>query len=319
MYFKILVIQFMQMIGFKVLVTAGLLLIGGALVLNQEMNIGQFVAAEIIILLVITSVEKLILGLESFYDVVTSIEKIGQVVDKRLEPQEGEKPNFDETLSIELDQVIYKVINREKPILKDITLKVNSKSRILVKGESGSGKSSLIRVLAGVIQPTNGAVSVNNFALESLQLNHFRAHMGLSLSEETPFEGTIRENLTFGDYSVSDDDILWAFEKVGLLEFLKEQPKGLNTILYPEGKQISFTIAKKLVLARAIVKKPKVLILEDALDQFNKEETNKIIDFLVSRKNPWALVVVSSNKRWESYCNDIITLEDGRIKNYKKC
>lgn len=318
-HFKILVIQFMQMIGFKVLVTAGLLLIGGALVLNQEMNIGQFVAAEIIILLVITSVEKLILGLESFYDVVTSIEKIGQVVDKRLEPQEGEKPNFDETLSIELDQVIYKVINREKPILKDITLKVNSKSRVLVKGESGSGKSSLIRVLAGVIQPTNGAVSVNNFALESLQLNHFRAHMGLSLSEETPFEGTIRENLTFGDYSVSDDDILWAFEKVGLLEFLKEQPKGLNTILYPEGKQISFTIAKKLVLARAIVKKPKVLILEDALDQFNKEETNKIIDFLVSRKNPWALVVVSSNKRWESYCNDIITLEDGRIKNYKKC
>ncbi len=73
------------MISFKVIVTASLLLIGGALVLNQEMNIGQFVAAEIIILLVIASVEKLILGLESFYDVLTSIEKIGQIVDKDLE------------------------------------------------------------------------------------------------------------------------------------------------------------------------------------------------------------------------------------------
>ena len=89
-HFKVLVLQFIQMIGFKVLVTAGLLLIGGALVLNQEMNIGQFVAAEIIIILVISSVEKLILGLESFYDVLTSLEKLGQVVDKELESQKGD-------------------------------------------------------------------------------------------------------------------------------------------------------------------------------------------------------------------------------------
>ncbi|MBT8291504.1 MAG: ABC transporter ATP-binding protein, partial [Muriicola sp.] len=91
-HFRILVIQFIQMIGFKVLVTVGLLLIGGILVLNQEMNIGQFVAAEIIILLVINSVEKLILGLETFYDLLTSLEKLGQVVDKDLEPVNGERP-----------------------------------------------------------------------------------------------------------------------------------------------------------------------------------------------------------------------------------
>ncbi|MGB5553976.1 MAG: ABC transporter transmembrane domain-containing protein, partial [Flavobacteriaceae bacterium] len=89
-HFRILVIQFIQMIGFKVLVTAGLLLIGGLLVLNQEMNIGQFVAAEIIILLVISSVEKLIRGLETFYDLLTSLEKLGQVVDKELEDQGGD-------------------------------------------------------------------------------------------------------------------------------------------------------------------------------------------------------------------------------------
>ncbi|GAA3582211.1 peptidase domain-containing ABC transporter [Snuella lapsa] len=318
-HFRVLVVQFMLMIGFKVLVTGSLLLIGGTLVLNQEMNIGQFVAAEIIILLVIASVEKLILGLEPFYDVVTSIEKIGQVVDKALEIQDGETPNFDQNILIEFNKVSYEVIDREKTILKNISLKVDAQSRLLVKGESGSGKSSLLRVMAGVIQPTKGEVTVNNFALESLKLNHYRAHLGMSLSEETPFEGTIRENMAFGDNNISDEDILWAFEKVGLLEFLKEQPNGLNTIIYPEGKKLSYTIAKKLVLARAIVKKPKVLILEDALDQFNKEETNKIIDFLISPEHPWALVVVSSNERWQTHCNDIITLENGYIKDYKKC
>lgn len=318
-HFKILVIQFMQMIGFKVLVTAGLLLIGGALVLNQEMNIGQFVAAEIIILLVIASVEKLILGLEPFYDVVTSIEKIGQVVDKELETQNGQEPNYNENLTIELDQVSYEVSNREKPILNDISLKIKPKTRVLIQGESGSGKSSLLRVLAGVIEPTAGEVTINNFSISSLHLNHYRSQLGLSLSEESPFEGTLRENITFGDSTMSDDDVLWALEKVGLLSFLKQQSNGLNTMLYPEGKQMSYTITKKLVLARAIVKKPKVLILEDALDQFNINETNNIIDFLINPENPWTLVVVSSNQRWQTYCNDVITLEEGRIKDYKKC
>ena len=318
-HFRILVLQFIQMISFKVLVTASLLLIGGALVLNQEMNIGQFVAAEIIILLVIASVEKLIVGLESFYDVLTSIEKLGQVVDKELEQQDGEMPNYKPGMEIELDDVSYQVSNREKPILKNISLKITPKSRILIQGESGSGKSSLLRLITAVVEPTAGSIYVNKFSIGSLHLNHYRSHLGLSLSEETPFEGTIRENLSFGDDNISDETIFWALEKVGLTQFIKEQPKGLKTVLNPEGKQISYNISKKIVLARAIIKKPKVLILEDPLDQFNVDESNKIIDFLTDSSNPWALIVVSSNERWKTSCSGLVTLEKGEIKNRKAC
>ncbi|WP_298419066.1 ATP-binding cassette domain-containing protein [uncultured Kordia sp.] len=318
-HFRVLVLQFIQMISFKVLVTASLLLIGGALVLNQEMNIGQFVAAEIIILLVIASVEKLIVGLESFYDVLTSIEKLGQVVDKELEAQEGEMPSYEEGMAIELDNVSYQVSNREKPILKNISLKVTPKSRILIQGESGSGKSSLLRLITAVVEPTAGSIYVNKFSMESLHLNHYRSHLGLSLSEETPFEGTIRENLSFGNENISDKTIFWALEKVGLAQFIKEQPKGLKTVLNPEGKQISYNISKKIVLARAIIKKPKILVLEDPLDQFNVDESNKIIDFLTDPSNPWALIVVSSNERWSTSCGGTLTLEKGEIKSRKAC
>ncbi|MDY8135897.1 peptidase domain-containing ABC transporter [Aquimarina sp. 2201CG5-10] len=317
-HFRILILQFMQMIGFKVMVTAGLLLIGGALVLNQEMNIGQFVASEIIILLVIASVEKLILGLESFYDVLTSIEKLGQVVDKDLERQDGETPDFTKGLTIELDNVFYNVDNREKPILQNINFSIHPNSRILIKGESGSGKSSLLSLIAGVIQPTSGNVYINNISLKSLFINNYRSQLGLSLSEETPFEGTIRENITFGDTTINDKSIFWALEKVGLISFIKEQPNGLQTILYPEGKQVSQTVAKKIMLARAIVKQPKVLILEDPLDQFNQQETNSIIDFLSHPDNPWALLVVSSNSKWQDSSNEIITLDKGIIKHTSK-
>lgn len=313
-HFKVLVIQFIQMISFKVIVTASLLLIGGALVLNQEMNIGQFVAAEIIILLVIASVEKLILGLESFYDVLTSIEKIGQIVDKDIENQSGEKPKFNRDIDIEFSNVSYQVPERDIHILKDISLKITPKSRILVFGESGSGKSSLLRLVAGANEATSGNIYVNNLSINSLNLNHYRAQLGLSLTEETPFEGTIKDNLTFGDSTIADEDIFNVLENVGLMDFIKEQQYGLQTILYPDGRQMSHTVSKKLVLARAILKKPKLLILEDALDRFNPKETNAIIDYLTHKDNPWALIVVSGNDSWKTKCTEIIQLEKGRIK-----
>ncbi|TCP25921.1 ABC-type bacteriocin/lantibiotic exporter with double-glycine peptidase domain [Tenacibaculum skagerrakense] len=311
-HFKILIIQFIQMISFKVLVTAGLLLIGGFLVLDQKMNIGQFVAAEIIVLLVINSVEKLILGLESFYDVLTSIEKLGQVVDKPIELQSGETVEGD--LHIHLQDASYEVSNRKLPILNNISLEINSTDRILVQGESGSGKSSLLQLIAAVNEPTSGHIYINNLSVQSLHLNSYRSNLGLSLSEETPFEATIRENITFGNNEISDQEIYEALKIVGLNDFLKIQPNGLNTIIYPEGKQIAYTIAKKLILARAIVKKPKLLILEDPLDQFQQEETKEIINYLTSKERPWSLIVVSSNPNWKKQCNKLITLEKGQIK-----
>jgi ABC-type bacteriocin/lantibiotic exporter with double-glycine peptidase domain len=314
-HFNILVIQFIQMIGFKVIITAGLLIVGGLLVINQEMNIGQFVAAEIIILIVIASVEKLILSLEPFYDMLTAIEKLGQVVDKELEDQDGEQPSFAKDFNIELQNIDYTVEDREQPILSNVSMQIQPKSRILVQGESGSGKSSLLQLIAGVIQPTKGHFFINGLSSKAILINHYRANLGLSLSEEAPFEGTLRENITFGDPSISDEDIIWAMKKVQLEDFLKLQADGLNTKLYPEGKRMSYTIAKKLILARAIVKKPKLLILEDALDQFNKQETNTIIDFLTDESNPWALIVVSNNQYWSSKCNEVLTVNNGTIIN----
>ncbi|KAB1154619.1 ATP-binding cassette domain-containing protein [Tenacibaculum aiptasiae] len=314
-HFRVLVTQYIQMISFKVIVTAGLLLIGGFLVLNQQMNIGQFVAAEIIILLVINSVEKLIVGLESFYDVLTSIEKLGQVVDKPIESQKGTNvENFDE-FKIEIQNASYVTSAKETPILNDISFTINPKDRVLVQGKSSSGKSSLLQMIAGVIEPTSGNIFINNLSIKSLLLNSYRSNLGLSLSEETPFEGTIRENITFGDEKITDEEIYELFDAIGLSYFLKHQPNGLDTFIQPEGKLIGYTVAKKLILARAIISKPKLLILEDPLDQLEKEETQKIIDYITDESKPWGLIIISSNDAWKKKCNKQITLVKGVIVN----
>ncbi|WP_304144276.1 peptidase domain-containing ABC transporter [Mesoflavibacter zeaxanthinifaciens] len=317
-HFKVLVMQFMQLIGFKVLVTFGLLVIGGALVLNQQMNIGQFVAAEIIILLVINSVEKLILGLETFYDVLTSIEKLGKVVDKEIEPQDGEIIDFDnKEFNLEFENIYYEVPDKETPILQNINLKINNKDRILVNGTNGSGKTSLLKLISGIIQPTKGNVFVNNHSLVSLNLNQYRAHLGQTLEEETPFEGTLKDNITFGDPSISKSDLDWAIQSVGLSNYVKHLPKGLNTILRPEGKEISYTTAKKIILARAIIKKPKLLVLKEPLDHFDQKEASKIIDFLIDKKHDWSLIVVSQNQLWENKLSKVVSLDNGQIINNK--
>ncbi len=313
-HFRILVIQFIQMIGFKVLVTGGLLLIGGLLVLNQEMNIGQFVAAEIIILLVINSVEKLIRGLETVYDLLTSIEKLGQVVDKELESQDGETPlNADMDLTVELDNVSYSVVGSNRKIINDLSLRITPKTRTLIVGPNSSGKSTLLRLISGLISPTEGTIYVNDISLENIVSNHYRSFLGQSLTEESPFEGTILNNITFGDNSISQKELYWALDKVGLTQFVKEQPKGVNTFLYPEGQQIPYTVSKKIVLARSIVRKPKLLILKDPLDQLNESEALKIMDFLTDKNNPWALVVVSQDPNWISRCERKIVIEEGKI------
>ncbi len=317
-HFRILVLQFIQMIGFKVLVTGGLLIIGGLLVLNQEMNIGQFVAAEIIILLVIASVEKLILGLESFYDVLTSLEKLGQVVDKELEPQEGEKPfGPNENFTVELNNVSYHIPNTERKILEGISLTITPTCRILLQGPNGSGKTTLLRLIAAIVEPTEGDIYINNVSLKGLHLNYYRAHLGQSLTEESPFEGTLLDNITFGDTSIATDDVFWALEKSGLSQFVKEQKNGLKTVIYPEGKQISYTIAKKIVLARSIVRRPKMLILKDPLDQFDENEATRIMNFLSDSESSWSLVVVSQNTEWAKRCSRVLTLEKGKLTSEK--
>lgn len=315
-HFQILIIQFSQMIGFKVMVTGGLLIIGGLLVLNQQMNIGQFVAAEIIILLVVSSVEKLILSLETMYDVLTSLEKIGQVVDKDLENQSGEMPFDDaECFKISLEKVCYTTKDRDYPILDDISFTIEPKSTVLIDGPSGSGKSTLLRIISGIAIPTRGDIYVNDVSLKGIYPNHYRAQVGHVLTGETPFEGTIYENITFGDETITEQTINKIVDIVGLREFIKNQPNGINSIIVPEGKQIPETISRKILLARAMVKRCSLFILEDPLEQLDPLEAENILNYLLDESHPWTLIVVGSDKRWRKRCNHIIKLNRGKIKS----
>ncbi len=316
-HFKVLVSQYIQMMSFKTIVTSGLLIIGGVLVLKNEMSIGQFIAAEIVILLIITSVEKLIIGLDSFYDVLTSLEKLGQLLDKPLENQTGETPDMSKHLTIELENLSYSVEEKTVPLLKNISLKISSGEHVHITGNNGSGKSSLIKVIAGIYEPTQGNIYLNNLNFSSLNINELRSEIGLILSEETPFEGTIKENITLENPNITDSQLFDIIEHIGLTSFIKEQKLGLQMVLYPEGKYIPSSVSKKILLARALAKQPKVLIMEDIMEHYSQEEAKQLSTYITKTNSNMIVVYIDRILHWESFTTQTIILENGKIKSIK--
>ncbi|MFN5774504.1 ATP-binding cassette domain-containing protein, partial [Flavobacterium sp.] len=163
--------------------------------------------------------------------------------------------------------------------------------------------------------PTTGSFSINDDTYRKVDINQFRLHIGTILHDETPFEGTILENITFKNAHVSDEQVKWAIDSVGLGSFIKSLPEGLDTMIYPEGRQLSSSNAQKILLARSIVTQPKILFYEDPLDKMDDDAALKIIDFLTDSKHPWTLIVTSKNPYWKQKCNRIIQITEGKISN----
>ena len=315
-HFGIIKRQFTQLIVFKIIITAGLLLIGGYLVLNQKMNIGQFVAAEIIILLVINSVEKIVIGLETLYDVLTAVEKIGQITDLEIEEAQSKKADFCYTnIQLDAENLSYKFPDAANYVLEKINLTINQSDKIYLEGNNGSGKTTLIRILSGLLQPTSGSLYINDDTYRKIDLDHYRSQISTIITGETPFEGTILENITFNNPAVSQEDLKWAIESVKLGDFIKSLPKGLDTKIFPEGKQLSSSNAQKILLARSIINKPKILFYEDALDKMDDDDANEVIDFITAAENKWTLIVSSKKDYWKEKCNRKITMKEGKISN----
>lgn len=318
-HFKVLINQSLYLIAFKMIIAAGLLITGSILVFNQEMNIGQFVAAEIIIILIIASVEKLIKSLDSIYDVLTALEKIGYVTDMSLDDdEEGLKVEDEATeFPIDFNQVSYQYPGSISKTLNNINLSLPAHTSIHIVGPPNSGKSTLLYLLAGILEPTEGLIQYRGLPLKSLNKKQLREFIGFSLSNNEIFQGTILENIQMGRKGVTPNDIKDAIAITKLQQFISSVPLGLKTILDPEGQRIPRNIINRVLLARAIVNKPKLLILEDPLDHVAHDEKAEIIKELTMDDKPWSIIVSSVDQIWDGYIGNKLLLTKGEVDSIK--
>ncbi len=316
-HFGILIKQYWLMIGFKVLVALGLLLIGGILVMEQQMNIGQFVAAEIIILLIINSVEKLILSFETIYDALTSLEKIGQVTDMELDADGGIEMNGKKAgLQVELDNVRFIYPQEQKVVIDDITFKIESGKRIFITGQNDSGKSTLLYLIGGLFIPSSGSVTIDNIPMANYNPESLRSRVGGYLRDDRLFEGTLLENITLGREKATFQNVQWAIKHLGLEELLKNLPFGYDTRIMPHGRQFSKSTIAKILIARAIADKPRLLLLENSFSVFSDTDREQILNFLMSKDHDWTVILTSSTPYSIGHLVDEhIELRKGKIIN----
>lgn len=313
-HFRVLVQQFSYLIGFKILIAAGLLITGSILVFNQQMNIGQFVAAEIIIILIIASVEKLIKSVDSVYDVLTALEKIGYVTDLPLEVDEGLNFKSDtQDFSLSVSNLSYKYPDLNINTIHDINFHLPKGNSLLIKGNSGSGKSTLMKLLIGLQKPSAGVIRFNDFPMNSLHPEKLRFFVGFKLNYSDLFQGTILENIVMGRTHVDPKEVTRALKIVNLLDYLSSLSFGLNTVLDPGGQKIPRSVQDKLLLARAIVSKPKLIFLEDPLEHVESIEKEIIIKRLFETGNNWSIIVNSVDPIWAQYIPNYIELDKGKI------
>jgi ATP-binding cassette subfamily B protein len=310
-YFKILLTQFWSLVAFKIIITAAMLIVGVYLLLNQQINIGQFIAADIVILAVISSVEKLILTLDKAYDTLTAIEKLDKIKSAELESAGTDIIAGSNGMKIDFKNVSFNYPNG-KNVLTDINVEIQAGEKVLIVGNSGSGKSTLLRLLTGTFTNFSGAIRINNIALGSYAIDSLRSNTGVLISQQDIFQGTIRDNITMGDNSISNEELYQLTKSTGLESFIGELEIGFDTEIDPAGKKLPEKIKQGILLARALFSRKTLLLLENPFDGLEANAIETVNDMLANLENVTMLVTASKNTHQEIF-DKVIYLENGSI------
>lgn len=312
-HFSVLIFQYKIMIAFKMLIVTSLLVAGSLLLINEQISIGQFVAAEVIIILVINSVEKLILSLETVYDTLVAVEKLGHVMDLELEHAESSEKivvSEPEGLKLSMENLIFQPRDADFPLIKNVSLTINPGDKVVVTGKSGSGKSALMALFSGLYEEYQGKIKVNDLSLEMINLEKYRSMVGDCLKSEQIFHGSISENILVGR-NCEKSQLEEILELVGLKEYVYQLADDLDTMLQPEGRGLSKKKVQSILLARAFVGEPKAVIMENALLYIDDETKAKVLDYLFRGK--WTLLMVSKDPVVCSMANKVLLMENGNL------
>jgi ABC-type bacteriocin/lantibiotic exporter with double-glycine peptidase domain len=314
-HFKVLVKQYAYLIIFKVLIALTFLIIGGLLVINQQMNIGQFVASEIIILLILSAVEKLILSIEVVYDVFTAIEKIGQVTDLPIELAQKNEVDLDDAngLSIQFDQVSCQLDSFELSPLTDIQLQIHPQEKIGFISDSSLSSSLLFCSLVGLLDCSKGTISFNGIPLENLNKQSLREQIGSVLYRDQLVYGSVIDNIRFGRNEISLAMIEEELSALNLKSFIHAMTDKFQGILNPESHLIPIDVERKLLVARALIGQPNLLILEDPTAGLTSIQKEELLQHLFKNENKTVLVA-SSDPMVLTYCSRIVEIHQGKIR-----
>jgi ABC-type bacteriocin/lantibiotic exporter with double-glycine peptidase domain len=307
-HFRIVLRQLIGNMALQIFASTGLLLVGGWLVIQRQLTLGQLVAAELVTAALVISLAKMGKLYEKFYDMMASLDKIGHVVDLPTEAPQGHPlPLQTNPAALHLHEVGYEY--DETGILEHIELEIPESSRLALIGPPASGKSTLLDIMYGIRPPSNGQIALDQIDYRDIRPEDLRRDLVL-LRDVEIFHDSVFENIRAGRHDIGRVEAREALEQVGLRDSILCTAEGLNAELLSGGAPLSQQQRVQLVLARAIAARPRLLLIDGLLDRLDPRSRSPLLTALFAHDAPWTLVIVTHRADLLRLCTHTYDLEN---------
>lgn len=286
-----------------------ILMLGGHFVISGTMSLGDFAAFNSYLALLIFPI--IIIGFMSNI-IAQASASYGRIVEVLDAPDIEEKGTVAESLNGNIELRNISLSYGEKPVLKDISLKVKGGTHVAIIGPTAAGKSQLLNLLTDLIKPDSGAILYDGKEIDLYDKNSFRSQIGFVLQDSVIFNMSLRENIAFSD-RVTDESLEKAIQTAELKDFIDSLPEKLNTTVSERGTSLSGGQKQRIMLARALAINPKILLLDDFTARVDRETEKKILKSLEANYPDLTLISVTQKVASVKRFEQIILLMEGEI------
>lgn len=305
-HYRILLRQILGSMTLYVFANTGLLSIGGYLVIEGQLTLGQLVAAELIVSTVLASLIKFGKHLESFYDLLTAVDKIGHLLDLPLEHENGTFIAFSKPVAIDVEKLSFHY-SPSHEILSNLTFNVSSGEKVALFGQSSSGKTTLAELLFGLRTAQKGEILFDRMQLQNFHLPTLREQISL-VNDIEIIEGTLLENIVLGREPLQRDHVENVLRELGLFDELMAQfGQTLSLPISATGAPLSKTQQRLVMLARAAVNRPVLVLIDGIFDEFDEKIQTQVMTYFLDKNAPWTLLVFTKNHAIASQCERVIS------------
>lgn len=292
------------------------LLIGGKMVLDGKLTVGELTRFTLYLTYIYSPMRWMSMFPRRLADASTSLVKLYEIIDEPLKMEDVQAPvPFDGTGAIEFKHVDFGYKSYE-PVLKDINLKIEPGEMVGLVGHSGAGKSTLINLCMRLYDPTVGSVTIGGVDLKNMSQQSLREQIGVVFQETYLFSGSVFDNIAYARPEASPEEIIAAAKAAKAHEFIVKLPDGYNTVIGENGHTLSGGERQRISIARAILKNPKILILDEATSSLDPETELKIQEALQNLTQGRTTIAIAHRLATLRNADKLAVLEKGHIVQF---
>ena len=285
---------------------------GGYEIINDSLTIGSLIAFNSFVGYLFGPTNRLINVNVQIQKALVALERITELFNLP-EQKKDENYKVEKINNLEIRNLNFKYEKNDENILSNLNLSINSGEKIGIVGNSGSGKSTLLKILSGLYEIEDGKIVVNNEDLVNPQIVALRKHIAVVEQEPFLFNDTIYNNIKFGKVSATEKEIFEISEKAHVDEFVNKMPEKYNTQVGNKGNNLSVGQKQRIAIARALLKNPKILILDEATSSIDNFSEKYITETMKNLPKDMIVIIVAHRLSTIKDCDKIFVMDKGSI------